>query len=176
MLLVVFGGCGGDSGTAGGETEAKPPRIYPSIHGPGREFLIPDGDNLVQTFGDEASPAEREKASRVIQAWMKTRVAKSWAEDCRYLSRSYSTSLVKDAHEVTEGKVTSCPQALAYFGPKASGTSGNTLTGPIDSLRVRGPRAYAQWHGPEEDWVLPMRKEDDGQWRVESASPLERTK
>jgi hypothetical protein len=176
-LVVLAVGCGGDASTGGAadETDGEPERLYPSVRGPGREFLIPDGDNLVQTFGDEASAGELAKASRVVQAWMKARVAKDWAEDCKYFSRSYSSALVKDAHGVTNGRVKSCPGALNYFGPNASGTSGNTLTGSIDSLRVRGPRAYAQWHGPEEDWVLPMRIED-GVWKVESASPLERTK
>jgi hypothetical protein len=176
MIFMLAGvvGCGSDAGTGGGE-ETQPARLYPRVHGPSREFLIRGGDNIVQFFGQEASPMERERASRVIHAWMKARVAKNWVEDCRYLSRIYLNHLVADAHEVTEGKVKNCPQALAFFGPNASGSSGNTLTGPIDSLRVRGLRAYAQWHGPEEDWILPMRK-IEGKWGVESASPLERTK
>lgn len=176
-LVVLAVGCGGDASTGGGTdgTDGEPERLYPSVHGPSREFLIPDGDNLVQAFGDEASPGERAKASQVVQAWMRARVAEDWAEDCKYFSRVYSTALVKDANEVTEGRVKSCPAALDYFGPDASGTSGNTLTGPIDSLRVKGARAYAQWHGPEEDWVLSMRIEG-GVWKVDIAGPLERTK
>ena len=178
-LIVLAVGCGDGASSgaeASDETSGKSERPYPSVHGPGREFLIPGGDNLVQTFGDEASSGERARASQVIQAWMKVRVAKNWATDCKYLSRGYSKALVKDAHEVSKGKVTNCPQALDYFGPDASGTSGNTLTGPIDSLRVKGPRAFAQWHGPQQiDWVLPMRIEGET-WKVESASPIERTK
>jgi hypothetical protein len=174
-LLLAAVGCGSDSGTGGGETEAKAERMYPRVHGPSREFLIPGGDNLVQFFGQEASAAERERASRAIYAWMRARVAKEWAEDCKYLSQVYTRSLVNDARKVSSGKATSCPQALAFFGPEASGTSGNTLTGPIDSFRVRGVMAYAQWHGPEEDWILSLRNEN-GQWKIENAGPLARTK
>jgi len=176
-LVVLAAGCGGGASTGGGTdgTDGGAEVFYPNVQGPGREFLIADGDNLVQAFGDEASAGERAKASRVVQAWMKARVAEDWAEDCKYFSRSYARALVKDANGVTEGKVKSCPAALDYFGPEASGTSGNTLTGPIDSLRVKGPRAYAQWHGPEEDWVLPM-KIEDGAWWVDIAGPIERTK
>jgi hypothetical protein len=174
LALAIFAlGCGDDSST--GAEATKPERLYPRVHGPSREFLIPGGDNIVQFFGQEASPAEREAASRVVHAWMKARVAKNWAEDCKYLSRGFIRGLVADASQVSHGKATNCPQTLAFFGPGASGTSGNTLTGPIDSLRVRAHRAYAQWHGPEEDWILPMRKEGD-QWKVESATALERTK
>lgn len=176
LLLAAIGGCGSDSGTGGGETETEPTRMYPRVHGPSREFLIPGGDNAVQFFGQEASAAEREKASRVIHAWMAARVAENWKADCTYLSAGYSRTLVNDARTVSQGKATTCPQALGFFGEGASGTSGNTLTGPIDSLRVKGKRAFAQWHGPKRiDWALPM-KIEGGTWKVESASPIERTK
>jgi hypothetical protein len=172
-LVVLTAGCG--SGSSTDESASEPDRIYPWVHGTTREFLIDGGDNAVQTFGSEASDAEREEASRVIQVWMRARVAEDWKTDCQYLSALYVQLLVKDAKQVTQGKVTNCIQALEYFGDDASGTSGNTLMGPIDSLLVRGKRAYAQWHGPEEDWVLPMRRES-GQWRVDIAGPVARTK
>jgi hypothetical protein len=175
VSLAVLPGCGGGSGT-GGETETKPARMYPRVHGASREFLLPDGDNAIQFFGKESSPAEREEASLVIHAWMRARVAEDWKADCKYLSAGYSKTLIEDAKSVSGGKATNCVQTLAFFGDEASGTSGNTLTGPIDSLRVRGNRAFAQWHGLHQiDWILPMRIED-GAWKVESASPVERTK
>jgi hypothetical protein len=182
-LAVVAVGCGSDSSTAGSEETAGDEKevLYPRIKGPAREFIIPGGDNQVQFFGPEATPAEREKASKVIHAWMKARVAEDWRLDCKYLSRYYIKILVADANGVSEGKVKNCPQALEYFGDAASGTSGNTLTGPIDSLLIRKTReggiseleAFAQWHGPERDWVLPLRREE-GIWRVDIASPLDR--
>lgn len=172
-LVALAAGCGGDSGSE--ESEAKPKRLYPRVHGPSREFLIAGGDNIVQFFGREAPSAERLEASQVIHKWMRARVAEDWREDCKYLSAVYTRMLVNDAKRVSGGEATNCVQTLAFFGDQASGKSGNTLTGPIDSFRVRGVRAYAQWHGPEEDWVLPLRNEG-GQWKVEAASPLERTK
>ena len=177
-MLVLAGfasGCGDDSST-GAETAAKNQRPYPRLHGPSREFLIPGGDNVVQFFGQEAPSAEREEVSRIVHAWMRARVAKEWAQDCRYLSHVYSRTLTREAREVSHGKATTCPEALAFFGTDASGTSANTLTGPIDSLRVRGVRAFAQWHGPHQiDWILPLRNED-GTWGIEAASPADRTK
>lgn len=186
VLALIIGaiGCGGDASTgAGVEETAGEGRPYPWVEGAAREFLIPTGDNTVQIFGDEASAGEREKASRVIHAWMKARVAEDWATDCRYFSREYRKALVLDANGVTEGRVKTCPQALEYFGDAASGTSGNTLTGPIDSLRVKDAptgqgekEAFAQWHGPKGlDWVLPMTRED-GVWKVAIASPIDRMK
>lgn len=184
LLVLAVGaiGCGEDTSTGAGET-ADAERLYPWIEGPSREFIIPNGDNIVQGFGEEASVAEREEASKVIHAWMKVRVAEDWATFCTYLARKYVENLLWDARGVTRGKVKSCRGALEYFGDNASGTSGNTLTGPIDSLRVKGPddvetewEAWAQWHGPKgKDWVLPLKREK-GVWKISSASPLDRTK
>lgn len=186
LLAMAVGaiGCGEDASTgAGSEETAGEERLFPHVKGAAREFLVPGGDNLVQTFGVEASATEREEASKVIHAWMKARVAEDWVTDCRHLSRDYKKALVwDDAYLVSEGKVKTCPQALEYFGDAASGTSGNTLTGPIDSLRVKSPdetetewEAFAQWHGPKRDWVLPLEREK-GAWKVAIASPLDRLK
>jgi hypothetical protein len=170
-LVALAPGCGSDA-----ETEDQPQRLYPRLHGPSREFLLPGGDNVVQFFGQEAPAAEREEVSKVIHAWMRARVAKDWAMDCKYLSDIYSRRITNDARSVSDGKAKTCAHALAFFGTQASGTSGNTLTGPIDSLRVRGVKAFAQWHGPHQiDWILPLRNEN-GIWKVEGASPSERTK
>jgi len=170
VSLLVATGCGSDSGT--GETTSDV--FFPRVKGPAREFLIKGGDNIVQNFGPEASVAEREQASRVIHAWMRARVARDWAQDCKYLSRVYVRRMVKDAHSVSGGKAKNCPQALAYFGENASGDLVNTLTGPIDSLVTRRHVGYAQWHGIKGiDWVLPMR-EEGGKWLVDIAAPVER--
>lgn len=177
-------GCGEDTSTgSGADVTTGEEREYPWVTGAAREFLIPGGDNLIQTFGEEASAAEREEASKVVHIWMKARVAEDWVTDCKLLSREYLKVLLKDVRGVTEGRVTTCPRALEYFGDAASGTSGETLTGPIDSLRIRSPEdtqtgwyAWAQWHGPKGiDWVLPLEREE-GTWKVSVAAPLDRTK
>jgi hypothetical protein len=170
-------GCGGEQATGdASETAAKQERLYPWLKGPSREFLIRGGDNAVQTFGREATKAEREQASRTIAAWMKARAAQDWVKDCSYLSRKYIHSLVaEDAVRVSEGKVKNCPQALAYFGHLASGTYKNNLAGPIDSLRVGEGHGYAQYHGNDgHDWVLSVDRER-GKWWVSIAAPIGRS-
>jgi hypothetical protein len=185
VLVLVFaaiGGCGGgDSSTVADKSNSRP---YPWLEGPSREFLVPGGDNVVQTFGEEATMRERQRAFRVIAAWMKARAAQNWKKDCSYFSRAYKHGLVAtDAVQVTDGKVTTCPAALAYFGPNASGNYKNNLTGPVDSLRVGeaesvGGRqvtfAYAQYHGNDgRDWVIPLEREGR-QWTVAKAAPIDR--
>jgi hypothetical protein len=181
-LVAAAIGCGSDSSTGSSETTTKEV-LYPRIKGPGREFIIPGGDNVTQFFGTEATATERENASKVVHVWMKARVAEDWPADCSYLASEYKKSLVNDAYLVSERKVKTCPQALEFFGDDASGKTGNTLTGPIDSLRIRNTitgksekEAFAQYHGRNGiDWLLPMRREN-GEWKVSSASPVERTK
>lgn len=182
VVLLTFGtgvtvGCGGGEATGGAETFAKQERLYPWLKGPTRQFLVRGGDNSVQTFGREATKAEREQASEVIQAWMKARAAQDWAKDCSYFSRQYTRLLVaEDAAKVSNGKVKNCPQALAYFGHEASGSYKNNLSGPIDSLRVSEGLGYAQYHGNDgHDWVISMNREN-GKWLVAIAAPIGRSR
>lgn len=183
LLLVMLAcgaaaavGCGGGEATGETEAAAKQERLYPWLKGPTREFLIRGGDNAVQTFGREATKAEREQASKTIAAWMKARAAQDWAKDCSYFTRKYIRILVaNDAEQVTHGKVTTCPQALAYFGHQASGSYKNNLTGPIDSLRVGEGHGYAQYHGNDgHDWVIPVGRED-GKWLIANSTPIGRS-
>ncbi|HET9154119.1 MAG TPA: hypothetical protein VFN85_08385 [Solirubrobacterales bacterium] len=178
--MLAFGatvacGCGGGEATGETEAAAKQERLYPWLKGPSREFLIRGGDNAVQTYGREATKAEREQASQVIHAWMKARAAQNWKKDCSYFTRTYIRALVaEDASRVTHGRVKTCPQALAYFGHQASGSYKNNLTGPIDSLRVGERHGYAQYHGNDgHDWVITVERED-GKWWVANASPIGR--
>lgn len=175
-LLVSLLGCGGGSDDQSTTTEEP---LYPWLKGPSREFLIRDYDNAVQIFGHEASKAEREQASRVIEAFMRARAARDFKKECTYFSRRYIKALVKeDALIVSKGKAKTCPQALAYFGSAASGDFKNTMNGPISSLRVRNSeeRGYAQYHGLNgRDWIVPVDREN-GRWWVSLAAPIDRLK
>jgi hypothetical protein len=174
VAMLALGCGGGDSSTVSQTAEKQ--QLYPWLKGPSREFLIRNGDNAVQTYGREATGAERAQASDVIEAWMKARAAQNWAKDCSYFARKYVHTLVAtDAVQVSEGKVKNCPQALAYFGHLASGSYKNNLTGPIDSLRVKGGLGYAQYHGNDgHDWVITMERED-GKWWIANSTPLGRS-
>jgi hypothetical protein len=167
-------GCGSGDPTSGADTAAKV-RLYPWLKGPSRQFLVRGGDNAVQTFGQEATLAERDQVSSVIRRWMQARAAQAWTKDCGYFTSSYTKLLTEDAHGVTGGKVKTCPQALAYFGHEASGNYKNTLDGPIDSLRIGKGHGYAQYHGNDgHDWIVPVEK-DHGRWLLITATPIGRS-
>ena len=174
VLVAVVVGCGGDSSTD--ESVKKPDRIYPLVHGPTREFLVVDGDNAVQLFGREAAVNERAQASKVVGRWMRARAAKDHATECVYLARAFVSEFVTEATNLSNGKVTTCPRALAYFGTSAGGVNhfDDTTTGPIDSLRIKSGQGYAQYHGNDgHDYIVPMARED-GEWKVSTAAPFDR--
>ena len=169
--VLALAGCGDGSETSAAKDEKV---LYPWLKGPSREFLIRNGDNVVQTYGREAKPAEKSQANRRIHTWMRARAATDWVEDCRQMSRAYRKILTSDAYAVSKKKVKTCPGALNFFGEQASGDYANTLTGPIDSLRVAEDLAYAQYHGRGgRDWVVPMDLEN-GKWWVAIAAPIGR--
>jgi hypothetical protein len=175
FALILLVGCGGSGGQA--ETTAKPAKLYPWLKGPTREFLVRGGDNAVQTFGSEASPAERVAASDVVEAWMRARAARKWAADCGYLSRS----AVKSAYEAAAfgggREASGCASAVgAREADAPSSELAFNMKGPVASLRVGEGHAYAQYHGKEgRDWIVPLMKED-GEWKVTSLYPFDRMK
>jgi hypothetical protein len=177
LLTLLIAGCGGgDDGTVGSKAKAGAVdwSLYPP--GPTREFVIPGADNAVQEFGHEATKAERQQAAALISKWMHARAEQNWKKDCSYFSGGYIHSLVvTDAVKVSQGKVKNCPQALAYFGHRASGSYKNNLTGAIDSLRIGEGHGYAQYHGNDgHDWIIPVEREE-GKWWVSSATPIGRS-
>jgi hypothetical protein len=181
LLAVAAVGCGGgDSTSSSGSTEETVDwSLYPP--GPTRQFIVPGKDNAVQTFGWEASAAEREEATREIAAWMRARAAKDLEKYCSYFSREYLRTFVKDAHRVSDGKVKTCPEAVPFFerkyGEEVAGDYRNTFgDGPVVSFRVNNTHGYAQYHGNDgRDWVVPMGKED-GEWKIANGTPFERFK
>jgi hypothetical protein len=169
---IVFAGCGG-----GDSEETTQERIYPQVTGPSREFLVEGEDNAVQTFGREATEAEREAASRVIEDWMAAREEGDWQGVCKYLSKDAQIYLIKSGTFISQKKVTRCAKGLAVVaGQSFSPSRVNNMDGPIDSLRLGEGHGYAQYHGNDGmDWIVPVTRED-GVWKVTKADPIERFK
>jgi hypothetical protein len=138
---------------------------------PNREFLRPDGDNSVQTFGAEAGPDEREAASIVLERYLEARAVKDEGAMCRDLSGAPLEALESYAEASPPLKGKSCPEILAILNqvalPKPS-----TMTGPIASFRVQGDRGFALYRGSDGDYFMQMVKEE-GAWKVGALAPVE---
>lgn len=190
VALIAAAGCGGggDSGStsgSGSKEETVDWSMYPP--GPTRQFIVPGKDNAVQTFGWEATAAERKQATSIIAAWLRARAVTNWMKDCSYFSEGFAEEITEDAHSVspdkekvksyTSGGQKSCAEALAFFGEEASGDYRNTFgQGPVVSLRINETHGYAQYHGNDGlDWVVPVALEN-GEWRISNATPIERFK
>lgn len=176
LAALLVAGCGGSDSTtdSASKEETVDWSIYPP--GPTRQFIIPGGDNAVQTFGREATAAERKQASETIAAWMRARAVQDWAKDCSYFGSGYTENITTDAHGVTHGRVKSCPEALAYFKHEASGDYVNNFKGTtVASLRIGEGHGYAQYHGNDgKDWIVPVER-NEGEWKVSIATPIGRS-
>lgn len=156
IAAIAMAGCGGSSSDAG-ETEAS------------KTFLSAKGKNKIVKFGEEADADEREAASEVLEENLKAREAGKWAKQCA----SLTVSQQKEAEETVNyfGNNNSCVRSLLGQATPVSASAAkraNTMTGPIDALRVKGDRGYALYHGAKgKDYAIPMKKED-GEWKVDA--------
>ncbi|MGN6276446.1 MAG: hypothetical protein ACTHNP_11055 [Solirubrobacterales bacterium] len=173
--LLLIAGCGGGSTTSASKEKTVDWSQYPP--GPTRQFIVPGGDNAVQTFGREAKPAERKQVTKVTQAWLRARAAKNWAKDCRYLATSSVKYAESSASYMAQHKVSGCPAALGVMAVKGQKVSrAYNMAGGVVSLRLGEGHGYAQYHGNEgHDWIIPVTRQD-GDWKIATFDPLNRMK
>lgn len=175
LAVVLAAGCG--SGDRGAETTGSaenPLAGYPQ--GPTREFIVPGGDNVVQEFGTEASPAERRQVSSMIEAWMRARAAGDWDEECRYLHEKKIESAIAAAQQFSQRKVDCAAALKTLSGLPGAASRKNTMSEPVASLRIGEGHGYAQYHGREgRDWIVAVRRQD-GSWKISELEPKDRLK
>jgi hypothetical protein len=172
MLIVaalVATGCGGGS-SGSAATAATAARTgtttTSSTTGDAKaQFLKPGETNPTVEFGKEAPAGEREEASKVVAMSLKAREAAAFESQCRTLS-------VKAIQAVPGGKNRSiCPAALKKLATPLSETvkaRKDTLSGPIDAMRVKSKEGFALWHGNDgKDYSVPL-EEENGTWKVAS--------
>jgi hypothetical protein len=171
-VAVAVGGCGGGSSSSASEGEGQSDKIEASKPGesePSRTFLAKSKKNIPK-FGEEASAAEREAASKVLEENLKAREAGDWAAQCASLTPS-AVKQVEEGAAAQGVKKGSCAEELKGRAEPLQQTKGlreNTMTGPIDALRFKGRLAYALYHGTRGvDYAMQMEKVD-GEWKVGS--------
>lgn len=163
VTAMAIVGCGGSSGSSNAnEPEAS------------KAFLSPKGKNTIPKFGEEASSDEREAASAVLEENLEARAAGEWAKQCASMSVAAIKKVEGAAayRNIPKG----CVSALKTQGEPKSETQSvreNTMSGPIDALRVKGEKGYALYHGTKgKDYAMPMEKEN-GEWKVGSVVTTE---
>jgi hypothetical protein len=161
LIATVVVGCGDGSSEAPGSAAASTPT------GQSAEFVGGGPNGKLATLGKEAEAAEREAASRVLEESFQARAARDWAGQCSTLVAPLASQIEQASSVLASG--VGCAKALEAQAEKATpSTLVDTMTGPIDVLRVNGNRAFAFYHGTQgEDYVIPMAKEG-GEWKVAS--------
>ncbi len=131
--------------------------------------MEPGGENELAKFGNEAGDAEREAASSVLEENLQARASGDWETQCASLTAGALKKVEEGA--ATLGSKGDCAKNLEAQAQPVSSTKVirvNTMTGPIDVLRIEGVKAFALYHGTKGvDYAIPMTKEA-GEWKVDS--------
>lgn len=173
LMAAIVSGCGsgGSSSSPGssssaGSTSSSGESSSSSETEASAQFKGSGPNSKIATFGQEADSEEREAASEVLEENLKARAARDFAGQC--------SSLTKGAIKVVDSAPTilhpeGCAKDLeAQANGAPESVLANSLTGPIDALRIKGEKAFALYHGTHgKDYAMPMEKEG-GEWKVGS--------
>jgi hypothetical protein len=167
LLLSGFAaGCGGGASSASESSKKPPPSAEPEpffkANGgrPGREVF---------KFGEEASKADREAASTVLEEEYNAREAGEWAKQCALMTYEQA----EEVRETTEPDGTCASGLLIQASPLAKSRAFrvNPMTGPIEALRVGSGSAFALYRGRDGKDYATLMKKEDGKWKVDDLTP-----
>jgi hypothetical protein len=162
------GNSGSGNSASGGSSSGK----SSGSQGGNKEFITPGGDNTIQEFGEEGSAAERRAASTVVVAFVRARAAGDWETVCAHMSATTLQPVEKMAQSIPQYKGKGCAEILVLLtGEAPESFRASSIKGGIDSLRVKGDRAFALYRGTDgENYWVPLIKEG-GQWKVGLLAP-----
>lgn len=150
--------------------QQKPPPDLPPPT-PGSKAAAPGvptskhGDNSIQTWGLEASDAEREEATATVQRYLVARAAGNWSTVCQLLA-------AKPRREQEQfGGGASCAQAMASFAADASTTTlREEAEIEILSFRIGDKYAFLIYRRPDGIFATALTREG-GNWKLISVTP-----
>jgi hypothetical protein len=177
--LVILTGCGGSSdGSSSGESSGSAATGSSTTASsadkggePSAEFAGKGENGNLAKEGKEASVADREAASKVLEESFESREAKAWAAQCGTLTAK-AVKAVEEEEEAEKAKAKGCASSLESIGKTApASVLENPMKEPIAALRIKGGEAFAFFHGKGgKDYVIPLEKED-GEWKVNALAP-----
>lgn len=161
LIVLLMAGCGGSSSADGTEksktTETPATKPFPSVSA-----------KKIPKFGEEANASEREAASEVLEENLAAREAADFKTQCATLSPAAVKGVATQASIQGLGGGGCVKELTARAEPlkQTKGLRQNTMTGPIDELRVKGNYGYAIWEGADgTDYAMQMERVD-GEWKV----------
>jgi hypothetical protein len=137
--------------------------------GGSEQFLVKEGDNSIQEFGEESDESELEAAARAVHDFYVARATGNWGDACSRTSASLREQLEQLAAKASTVK--GCPAFLEAFTTALSAAAWREVT-TVDagSLRREGEQAFLIYSGAGQvAYAMPL-KEEDGEWKVTSLS------
>jgi flagellum-specific peptidoglycan hydrolase FlgJ len=177
LIAVVLTGCGSDSSSSGGQnatsasTASSKQETKEKQEGAewSEPLLNSKSKSKVSAFGEEADEDEREAASAVLEENLVAREAGEWAKQCSSLTERAIKKLKENPVPFTEGGKGCAKELESQAEPLTQSRQirKNTMTGPIDLLRISGNQAFAVYAGTGgKTYAMPMEKVDD-EWKVD---------
>jgi hypothetical protein len=125
-----------------------------------------EGDNSIQTWGLEASSAQRAQASATVQSYLNARAAGEWGRVCSHLA----TKPRREQGQYAGG--VSCAKAMASFAAHAQ-TSVLQEEADINVLSFRVGHGYAFliYHRPGDKVYAAVLTREGGTWKIVSVTP-----
>jgi hypothetical protein len=180
MLLasaaLLLAACGG-----GGEAENSPtaasvpaPTASPQAGSKAAAPGVPTsrgGDNSIQTWGLEASRAERARLTAIVRGFLDARARADWAKACAYLAAEQRRSF---AGLIKGGRGNAaCAKAM---GKMAAGVPARAFADEAEilhvlSLRVGGGHAFLIYTRPGGKVYATALGREGGAWKVISVGP-----
>lgn len=173
-LGLILGGCGSGAETSTGSAGEGAPRISPlKVSGGGSaQFHVKGGDNSIQNYGEEASPAELRRTARLVHGYLVALAEEGWAHACSYFSRKQRRGLERLAAGSTP-KLAGCPGALAkLIGRVAPGAAREATVLDAASLRSQGPQGFLIYRGAGGKAYFMSLWREGGSWTVAALSPV----
>lgn len=133
---------------------------------------VKGGDNSIQSYGTEASSAERVRAAAVAAAYLRANAAGDWARSCSYLDASLRSHLDRGArHQLGGGE--GCAKAISALVAVPASVLRRAADIEAISMRTSGNRGFVIYRdGAGVATNLPMVLEA-GQWKVSALSGIE---
>lgn len=128
------------------------------------QFIIKEGDNSIQEFGEELSESELEEAAMAVHDFYVARAVGAWADACSRMSRILREQLEQLA---SKSNVKGCAPFLeAFTSPLPAATWREVTTVNAASLRREDDHGFLIYTGANEIvYAMPL-KEEEGEWKV----------
>ncbi len=149
LAVGLASGCGGSSSGSTGGSGSGSTADAGSTEGTGGSKAPAAGFSKKAKqvrYGEESNDEEREQASQILEENLQARATGDYVTQCNTLSPVVVKAIEGNGSSAVKKR--NCAETLGSEAAKAPpGLLENTMTEPISALRVKGPVAYALYHG-----------------------------